>query len=80
MNKLLFNKTFTIGNTDERKALSDELYEKFGKEIKYPLIRKLINDKGVQFIREETIKLEKEGNLNWKLLCWIANQTKIIWK
>jgi hypothetical protein len=60
-------------------VLATELYEKFGKKVKYPAILRLINTKGVQFISEKSQELEKRGVLNWKLLCWHANRVKIIY-
>ena len=80
LNKRFYVREIQDEAKEMRMGLATELYEKFGKKVKYPAILKLINEKGVQYIRELAQELEKTGSLHWELLCWHASRVKIIWR
>ena len=48
----LFNRTFTIGTTNELKQLCDEIYEGLNRQMSYANLRKWIKENGVRCARE----------------------------
>ena len=76
-----YQQKLKVQKTTEQQSLATEIYEAFGKKISYPLLMKIIKDKGVQFTREIFIETQKSDFAHKKelFLKQTLNQ-KIIWK
>jgi hypothetical protein len=60
-------------------ALTSEIYNAFGKQIPYPLIRKFIKEKGYQATYENFNSLKQQGLMSPRLFKWKMMKEKIIY-
>ena len=54
-----YKQKFKIVKTNEEKELATEIWNFFGKNISYPFLLKLINEKGKYFVRNTFIEIKK---------------------
>ena len=73
------NKRFVISKSNKNKVYADEIYEYFGRQIKYPVLMVMMKNKGPQFVYDTYLEVKKSDCANSvALFMWKLKQVKVV--